>query len=237
MRSGLAYLDFKLNVSRFLKEIPIRPVRRRFLRSYYGRLKRYVQIDLDEIYEALPENPVIVDLGANHRLFVPDYIIAKAKEIHAVEPDPSVFEALKSSVVSYQNVILYNAAIGPSDGTVSFYRQRDFDPTDPVRKSEGASTFQNHRDVNNDTSICVPQIGILTFLKTIGKRIDLMKVDIEGAEVPMLETLIESPLIDQISVMLVETHEFCLPELAERTDAIRQKARRLISTKIDMNWY
>jgi FkbM family methyltransferase len=237
MRSGLAYLDFKLNVFRFLKEIPIRPVRRRFLRSYYGRLRRHTQINIDEIYEALPGNPVIVDLGANNRLFVPDHIIAKAKEIHALEPDPAVFEALKSSVAMYQNVILYNAAIGSSDGTVSFYRQRDFDPADPVRNSIGASTFQTHQGINGDTPICVPQIGILTFLKAIGKHIDLMKVDIEGAEVPMLETLIESPLIDQISVMLVETHEHCIPELVERTDAIRQKARRLISAKIDMNWH
>src|SRR6185437_3204255 len=148
-----------------------------------------------------------------------------------------VFEVLKTSVADYRNVILYNAAIGASDGTVSFYRQNNFDPANPVQNSMSGSIFQNHQAANSGSPIFVAQIGILTFLKTIGKRIDLMKIDIEGAEVPLLETLLESSLIDQISVIRVETHEHCLPELVERTHAIRQRAKRLTSPKINMNWH
>jgi len=56
--------------------------------------------------------------------------------------------------------MLYNAAIGPSDGTVSFYRQRGFDSANPnIGNSIGASTFQTHASVNPNTPISVPQFG------------------------------------------------------------------------------
>jgi FkbM family methyltransferase len=232
-----AYFDLKLNVFRVLKEVPIPLVRRRFLRSYYGRLRRHTRIDLIPIFANLPRKPVIVDLGANERLFVPDQFMSEAAEIHAVEPDPDIFRFLKASVCGRSNVFLYNAAIGASDGSISFYRQTLFDPSNPVKYSLGASIFPQHQAVSDAASMSVPQIGILPFLAKIGKRVDLMKVDIEGAEVPMLETLLSSPLAQNVSVMLVETHEFVLPDLVDRTDAIRRRVRRLSRPQIDMNWH
>jgi FkbM family methyltransferase len=232
-----AYFDLKLNIFRALKEIPIQSVRTRYLRSYYGRLRRHTAVDLAEVVGNLPKNPVIVDLGANERLFIPDEIVSEAAEIHAVEPDPNVFKLLQKNVQGRSNVILYNAAVGASDGTVSLYRESLFDPNDPTKYSLGASIFPQHQAVDASAPTSVPQIGILSFLEKIGKRIDLMKVDIEGAEVPVLETLLSSPLAQNITIMLVETHEFILPGLADRTHALRKRAKNLSLPHIDMNWH
>lgn len=232
-----AYFDLKLNVFRALKEVPIRSIRTRFLRSYYGRLRQHTVVDLTEVVANLPKSPVIVDLGANERLFIPDDVVSEAAEIHAVEPDPDVFKLLQESVRGRSNVILYNAAIGASDGTISLYRESLFDPNNAAKYSLGASVFPQHQAVSVAAPTTVPQIGILGFLEKIGRRVDLMKVDIEGAEVPMLETLLSSPMAQNISVMLVETHEFVLPELVDRTDALRKRARGLSRPHINMNWH
>ena len=185
--SHYAYWDLKLNIFRVLKTVPIPSIRTRFLRSYYGRLRRHTRVDLDGVFLKLPSNPVIVDLGANQDLFLPESLLRRTAEVHAVEPDPTIFQMLRERVGALKNVTLYNAAIGASDGFVTFYRQEQFDPRDPGRYSLGASIFASHQAVGRDAQIIVPQIGILTFLKQIGKHVDLMKIDIEGAEVPLLE--------------------------------------------------
>jgi len=232
-----AYWDLKLNIFRVLKAIPIPSIRTRFLRSYYGRMRRYTRIDLETVFSKLPPNPVIVDLGANQNIFLPESVFNGAAEVHAVEPDPAIFEVLRERVGGLKNVILYNVAIGATDGSVPFYRQKQFDPQDAGRYSIGASIFAGHQAVNHDATITVSQIGILTFLEKIGKHVDLMKVDIEGAEVPMLETLLSSPLAQNVSVILVETHEHVLPELVDRTHAIRKRVKTLSRPYIDMNWH
>ncbi len=190
--SGSARWDLKLNIFRVLKAAPISSVRSRFLRSYYGRLRRHTKVDLEAVFAKLPPNPIIVDLGANDRLFVPEFVLRNAAEVHAVEPDPAIFELLRKSVAGQKNIFLYNAAIGPTDGWVEFYREPQFDPRDPVKHSMAASTFATYRAVSNVVPLTVPQVGILSLLEKIGKQVDLMKVDIEGAEVPMLETLLSS---------------------------------------------
>jgi FkbM family methyltransferase len=234
--SHSARWDLKLNIFRVLKAAPISSVRSRFLRSYYGRLRMHTKADFEAVFAKLPPNPVIVDLGANDALFVPELVLSNAAEIHAVEPDPAIFELLRKSVASLKNVFLYNAAIGATDGWVEFYRAAQFDPQDPVKHSMMASTFK-HPDVNVVAPLTLPQIGILTLLEKIGKPVDLMKVDIEGAEVPMLETLLSSPLAQNISIMLVETHEHMFPELVDRTHAIRKRVNALSGPQIDMNWH
>jgi hypothetical protein len=53
----------------------------------------------------------------------------------------------------------------------------------------------------------------------------------------MLETLLSSPLAQNISIMLVETHEHMFPELVDRTHAIRKRVNALSGPQIDMNWH
>jgi hypothetical protein len=62
-------------------------------------------------------------------------------------------------------------------------------------------------------------------------------MDIEGSEVPVLETLLASPLSNEVSVILVETHEHVLPNLVERTFALRQRAAKISQPAINMDWH
>jgi len=232
----LSIFDAKLHIFRILKEAPFPRMRTAFLRKYYGRLRKYAGVDLDTVLAGLPDRLVVVDLGANQGWFT-QQILDRADEIHAVEPDPLVFEILRRNVASRTNVRLYNAAIGAEDGEVTFYRQLEFDAQNPARNSVASSVFSGHEAVNGAQGITVPQIGIVSFLEKIARPVDLMKIDIEGAEVPVLETLLSSTMLNTVSVILVETHEHVLPELANRTDALRQRIKRLERPKIDLNWH
>jgi len=67
--------------------------------------------------------------------------------------------------------------------------------------------------------------------------IGVLKIDIEGSEVALLERLLNDPVCDRIDHIFVETHERSLPELAARTDALRQAARFRTHPRIEMDWH
>ena len=71
--------------------------------------------------------------------------------------------------------------------------------------------------------VCELEIDFLAFLVGLRKACCDFKLDMEGAEVPILESLLYGGLIDRADRVLAETHERIIPELAERTIALRRR--------------
>lgn len=228
-------IDAKLVIFGILSKLPFKKIRSYGRRAYYGRRRAFVSVDLDQVISDLPPNPVIIDLGANNGSFS-RRVADIAAELHVFEPDPQTFASLSESLSGYQNVTLYNAAIGAFDGEIEFYRGMGFE-SNPHSASLSSSIFAEHEGVEKTESLTVPQVGILSLLERIGKKVDLIKMDIEGSEVPVLETLLASPLSKEVSVILVETHEHVLPNLVERTFALRQRAAKISRPAINMDWH
>lgn len=64
-----------------------------------------------------------------------------------------------------------------------------------------------------------------------------MKIDVEGAEVPILEAIISNGLMDRIDRIFAETHEKKIPQLAERTERLRREARARWPDRINLDWH
>lgn len=227
--------DVKLFLFRLLAGLPIPAIKSYGRRAYFGRRRAYVAVDLNAVLAELPTQPIIIDLGANHGSFS-RRVVDIAGELHSFEPDPKTFEHLSSALAGRENVFLYNAAIGSFDGEVEFFRGMGFE-SQPASASLSSSTFSSHQSISKDSSFRVPEVGILSLLEQIGKRVDLIKMDIEGAEVPVLETLLASAAARDVSIILVETHEHCLPELVDRTFSLRQASAKLLQPIINFDWH
>ena len=61
-------------------------------------------------------------------------------------------------------------------------------------------------------------------------------MDIEGAEVEVLEKLIESGAIAKVRLALVETHDHKIPELREATDRLRATIDERGLSHIRLDW-
>jgi hypothetical protein len=61
-------------------------------------------------------------------------------------------------------------------------------------------------------------------------------MDIEGAEVPILENLLDTGLIERIDWVFAETHQIVIPELADRTMALRQRVLQEGWRNISLDW-
>lgn len=230
-----ATLDLKLHVFRALSLLPFKRLKTYGRRGYYGRRRAYVSMDLDAILADLPENPVIVDLGANEGAFA-RMVAGLAGELHAFEPDPETFDRLARGLSEEKNVHLYNAAVGACDGEISFFRGAGYGSA-PNSASLSSSIIADHDAVDVQDTFKVPQMGILTVLERVGKPVDLIKMDIEGAEVQVLEALLDSDALQSVNTIIVETHEHCIPSLVDRTVSLRNRVLNLESPRILMDWH
>ena len=133
--------------------------------------------------------------------------------------------------------MLHNAAIGTEAGFLTLVRDPEFS-SNAAGASQGTSMFGDMRWKGEDAdSFDVEQVDFEEFIKSFEREIDLVKMDIEGAEVAILEKLLESPVLGLIKHLFVETHEAQIPELGPRSEAIRARVKAQGLTKINLDWH
>jgi hypothetical protein len=80
-------------------------------------------------------------------------------------------------------------------------------------------------------------IALSDFIVSLQRPIKLVKMDIEGSEIEVLNSLLDSNAIDCVELTVVETHEKQRPALADATFALRQRIKeRGLDTKIRLDW-
>ncbi len=178
-----------------------------------------------------------VDIGAN----VGDYTILMARfasEVYAFEPDPFAIRELESIAGNLKNVTIINSAVGVGGGDVALYRSKKF-KNNPFEFSQASSIIvASHLDRKN--SLQVRQMDFVSFLDELKSDVGVVKIDAEGAEVAILESLLDNPsVLRRIRYIFVEFHERLFPELGRRYENIRKRIELKGSCNpvIDLNWH
>ncbi len=208
-----------------------------FLGRHYGRKYSILESRKTGFADALlrTAGTTCIDLGANVGA-VTRKMAAGASRVIAFEPDPWAYEMLRAAVAALDNVQLENAAAGMSDGTVLLYRRAGFD-SNPARYSQSSSILACKRSVSEKGAVRVRQIDFIRYLEELDENIGILKMDIEGAEVELLEALLEKPdLLQRIAYIFAETHERGIPGHKPRVAALRGMAERIASPRIDLDW-
>ncbi len=143
----------------------------------------------------LREGSVVLDLGANCGRFSHRLIREFGAFCHAVEPSPDVFAAIPE----HQKLRKYPLAIGGYTGTVRFRIDHDSPYCSRVRDDS----------VGHADTIEVEQFALPDFVTRYGiRRIDVLKSDIEAAEIAMLDVTPDE-LLASIGQLTIEFHDFC----------------------------
>jgi FkbM family methyltransferase len=165
-----------------------------FYKRPYEVLHTYKEIFENEIYRFSSDSkmPVIIDCGANiglsaiyFKLLYPNATVA------AFEPDNNNFELLKKNIElnNLKNVELHKKAVWIKDGNISF----------EANESEASSISED----NADNTTLVECIKLALFLSQY-KKIDFLKMDIEGAEDKVIHDC--SDVLSNIENMFIEYH-------------------------------
>ena len=181
------------------------------------------------------EGLICIDLGAN----VGNYtrrMASVAKQVIAFEPDPWAYATLQANVADLDNVRIENAAAGTDGRQVLLYRHGRFEEN-PAIYSESSSVISSKVNVVEASAVEVRQMDFISFLEELGEDIGLLKIDIEGAEIGLLEALLDRPdIMMRIKYILAETHESRIPDHVSRVKSLRERVRRIKVPCIDLDW-
>lgn len=193
--------------------------------------------DFAKELERLGPDSLVMDLGANVGV-VTTQLAKYAGTVHAFEPEPWAHSQLVKAAGNLDNVIIHQAAAGARDGVIEFMRDPDFD-NKPEIHSQGTSIYNSllwDKDQNAET-FEAEIIDLRQFIRSLGRRVDLIKIDIEGSEVDLLEALVGTPEWNMIDAIFVETHECQIKELRERTAVLRKRLANVAEPRVYLDWH
>ena len=146
---------------------------------------------------------VFIDVGGNKGDFalLAAMLTGKEGKVACFEPEPSNCHWIKQSITlnGYQNVALEQAALSNYNGTAELN----------IGRNSGEHTLLPDQPGRNFSRITVRAATLDSILESLSiTKVDVMKVDVEGAEMSVLEgaraTLLANPQI----VLLIDIHPF-----------------------------
>lgn len=191
-----------------------------------------------EFEEALRRSngKICIDLGANVGLYTKKMASA-AKRVIAFEPDPWAFAQLRAGVAGLENVTIVNAAAGADEKKVLLYRDARFEK-DPASYSISSSVIVGKWKITEKNAVEVRQVDFIRYLEDLDDDVGVLKIDIEGAEVDILESLFERPdILARIENIFVETHEKRIPAHKQRIYVLDEKAQNIERPYINLSWH
>jgi len=149
--------------------------------------------------DAFQGDEVIIDIGANIGAFTYAALIRGAGEVHAFEPDKGNYLQAQRNLRDFLGrAFLYHGAVWRSDRREGVIYYHGYD------KETACGNVLDTRE-----STPVPAHSLDDVIRTISEagrgRIDLVKIDCEGAEFPILLT---AQLLNHVDCIVGEYHNF-----------------------------
>ncbi|MCK0167021.1 FkbM family methyltransferase [Jannaschia sp. S6380] len=184
------------------------------------------------VADTLTRADVVLDLGA-HIGQVSQEFAQRAGRVYAFEPHPETYRALCHNTRNYPRIETMNKAVSDETGTARLF----FDDAAEGKFTEGSTLVTDKANVTYETGAEVETIRLADFVTGLGKRVRLVKMDIEGAEYRVIADLVETPAIGQIDKIYVETHEDRIPALRPERDRVEARIAALgLQDRFDFNW-
>ena len=205
-------------------------------RSSRKRDQKYKPLtdDFDKVVAGLSQGDIALDCGANVGLFT-TRMAQSGATVYAFEPNPDAYRKLAEVTASYPNILLYQAAVTTKLGEVELYLHKYADD-DPEYWSSGSSLLAEKSNVRKDNALKVEGIHLAAFIKELGQPVKLMKMDIEGAEVDVLNQLLDEGLHESIEQAFVEVHDRRIKSLAKPTQRLRERLQALGVSHFRLDW-
>ena len=192
-----------------LEKTPGYQRKKRFLKRLVGkelRLRRDLRLPTTKMGgwwftpEGLTRDSIVYSLGVGDEIDFDLALIDRyGVEVHAFDPTPSSIAMLEHRELP-ERLHFHPWAITATDGSLTFYPRLRKDGT----KSDVMYTMVAEPETVAD-AIDVPAYSLPTVAGRLGHRkIDLLKMDIEGAEYEVLDGLLASPI--KPAQLLVEFH-------------------------------
>lgn len=192
------------------------PQAMRFLDGFHhskaaAEIMALTAIDPHLIHRAdLGSDSVVWDVGAAEGRGAADLRSLYDGEVHAFEPRPPALDALRQRFHGDAAVHPHGFGLGAADAKL------------PLELAGAGSSVHGPGGL---PTVDVPIRDVAAVLEELGdRRIDLMKVNIEGGEYDLLERLLDQGVVGRFRYLLVQFHEW-YPRAHSRRWRIRRRLR------------
>lgn len=200
--------------------------------------KAWAEGYMTAITAMLKPGDLVMDCGANMGV-VTALLAATGADVIAFEPDPFAFGALAQKFADVANVTLVNAAVGVGSGTIRLMRADNFSEN-PEGASVKSTILDGGRRIDSGNSV---EVTLLDFPNLVREKItergeiSFIKMDIEGAELAILEMMDRDGLFTHVRALVAETHERKFKDLRDRYKALRDTVmQKYPAGKVNLDW-
>ncbi len=154
----------------------------------------------------LNNDSVVFDIGGYKGEFAAQMICRYDCTVYIFEPIPEFYNIIKSKFIKNKNVIPF--CYGLSDKTA----------TQKISLTDNSSSFF----IEDSNSLEIQTKNIVDFIhENKIDTIDLAKINIEGAEYALLESIIDNGMIQKFKNIQVQFHDFIIDEAKTRMENIQ----------------
>ena len=182
----------------------------------------------------LGKNDLVLDCGANVG-YITQFLATTGAQIIAFEPDPRAFIRLQKRCGHLKNVTLRNEGVWDKDDVLPLFDHAE-GMEDETAFTVGSSLIAAKKNIDTGRSREVKLIDLIEFLKRTPKRVSLIKLDVEGAEIAILEKILQEKAWGLFDRLYVETHETKIPEQLPALEKIKASIEREGIDHIKLNW-
>lgn len=156
----------------------------------------------------LNERSVVFDLGGYHGDFAVTMFCKYNCEVYVFEPVPEFYNIIQSKFSNNPRVHPYRFGLSDKD---SFEEISLTDVSSSIFIHDGPTTKIELKD-------------IVRFLKNEKiEKVDLIKINIEGAEYDLLDSLLDNGMITMFKNLQIQFHDFIVDNASERMKKIQER--------------
>ncbi len=192
-------------------------------------------IRLQKVLKGLSKNTTVIDCGAN----VGEITLIFARKnvkVYAFEPDPLAFEALKQRTSSFPNVTCYQKGIGTANRIAKMYFHEERVKQNDAAYTVSSSIIEQKINIDLENYLEIEIIDLTEFIKSLEEKVSIIKMDIEGAEIEVVEKLIKDGTYKDVDLILVETHETKIHGHDEKVKRLKNIIKSEKILNIRLNW-